>query len=100
MSDDYFERAFAGSGVMAILRGYSPQRTVELATRAWDAGIDVVEVPIQTAEAEAALAACVQAGMERGRQVGAGTVVSVRHVERAAAAGAANAAGLRPARRR
>jgi hypothetical protein len=35
---------------MAIPRGLPPARTVELAARAWDLGLDCVEIPIQTTE--------------------------------------------------
>ncbi|HBF78813.1 MAG TPA: 2-dehydro-3-deoxyphosphogluconate aldolase, partial [Streptomyces sp.] len=31
---------------MAILRGHPPERTVELAERAWDLGVTQVEVPL------------------------------------------------------
>lgn len=86
---DWFDEAFAATPVMAILRGFSPQRTVELARRGWDAGINCIEVPIQSAAAVEALVAAVDAGTERGRPVGAGTVVSAEHVATARAAGAA-----------
>jgi Entner-Doudoroff aldolase len=84
----YFDEAFAGRPVMAILRGFPVARTVELAQRAWDNGITAVEVPIQTAEAVDALAAAVAAGAERGHGVGAGTVTTVEQVRQAADAGA------------
>jgi Entner-Doudoroff aldolase len=84
----YFDEAFAGRPVMAILRGFPVARTVELAQRAWDNGITAVEVPIQSAEAVDALAAAVAAGAERGFGVGAGTVTTVEQVRRAADAGA------------
>lgn len=86
---DWFEEAFAGAPVMAILRGYDPERTVALARRAWSVGIDCVEVPIQDAGAEASLAAAVAAGREAGRAVGAGTVTSTARLERAIELGAA-----------
>jgi 2-dehydro-3-deoxyphosphogluconate aldolase/(4S)-4-hydroxy-2-oxoglutarate aldolase len=76
----YFDEAFAGRPVMAILRGFPVARTVELAQRAWDNGITAVEVPIQTPEAVDALAAAVTAGAERGFGVGAGTVTTVDQV--------------------
>lgn len=85
---DYFERAFANRPVMAILRGMTPQRTVALAERAWDLGIDLVEVPVQADEAFAALDAAVQAGQRRGRHVGAGTVTTIGQLDRILAAGA------------
>ena len=74
---------------MAIFRGLGTTRSLELARTAWDLGIDVVELPIQSDADVEALAAVVAAGRERGRLVGAGTVVSTRHVELAASAGAA-----------
>jgi Entner-Doudoroff aldolase len=85
----FFDEAFAGRPVMAILRGFSVPRTVELAQRAWDNGITAVEVPIQNPEAVEALAAAVAAGAARGFPVGAGTVISNDHVRQAADAGAA-----------
>lgn len=85
----WFDDAFATTPVMAILRGFTPQRTVELAQRGWDAGIGCLEVPIQSPEAAEALAAAVAAGAERGRTVGAGTVVSADLVAAARDAGAA-----------
>jgi Entner-Doudoroff aldolase len=84
----YFDEAFAGRGVMAILRGFPVARTVELAQRAWDNGITAVEVPIQSPQAVDALAAAVAAGAERGFGVGAGTVTAVEQVRQAADAGA------------
>ncbi|SDD05444.1 bifunctional 4-hydroxy-2-oxoglutarate aldolase/2-dehydro-3-deoxy-phosphogluconate aldolase [Glycomyces harbinensis] len=96
---DYFDRLFDGHRVMAIWRGLPADDTVELSERLWDAGLDLVEVPIGQPGQEAALAAAVKAAEPRGHAVGAGTVVSLGHVERAAAAGAAYtiAPGLNPA---
>lgn len=85
----WFDDAFADTPVMAILRGFTPERTVELARRGWDAGIGCLEVPIQSPEAVEALVAAVAAGTELERPVGAGTVVSIEHVATARAAGAA-----------
>jgi Entner-Doudoroff aldolase len=73
---------------MVILRGFSPEKSVELAERAWDLGIGLVEVPVQSERGFAALAAVVEAGSCRGRRVGAGTVISPDQLERAAATGA------------
>ncbi|MEU1394672.1 bifunctional 4-hydroxy-2-oxoglutarate aldolase/2-dehydro-3-deoxy-phosphogluconate aldolase [Micromonospora zamorensis] len=84
-----FDHIFGGARVMAILRGLPVSETVRLAERAWDLGIDVVEVPVATAEAVPALRAAVQAGTERGRIVGAGTVLDVEQVAASADAGAA-----------
>ncbi|MEX1079694.1 MAG: bifunctional 4-hydroxy-2-oxoglutarate aldolase/2-dehydro-3-deoxy-phosphogluconate aldolase [Homoserinimonas sp.] len=80
---------FEGQRLMAILRGFGPERSVELARQAWDLGIDCVEVPIQSHEDLEALRAVVAAGEAAGKAVGAGTVVSLEHVRQAKAAGAA-----------
>lgn len=85
---DYFEAAFGNRPVMAILRGMTPQRTVALAEAAWDLGIDLVEVPVQSDEAFESLDAAVRAGERRGRDVGAGTVITTGQLERVVAAGA------------
>ena len=74
--------------LMAILRGYSPQRTVALATQLWDSGIELIEIPIGTPDGAVALRAVVAAGAERGKRVGAGTVVTTEQVRTAADAGA------------
>jgi Entner-Doudoroff aldolase len=84
-----FDRILAGRPLMAIFRGLGTGRSLELARTAWDLGIDVVELPVQSDADVDALAAVVAAGREEGRLVGAGTVVSTRHVELAASAGAA-----------
>lgn len=84
-----FDTLLAGRPLMAIFRGLGVDRSLALARQAWELGIDVVELPIQSADDVAALAAVAEAGRAEGRIVGAGTVVSPRHVEQAAAAGAA-----------
>lgn len=86
---NWFDASFSRSPVMAILRGYSPERTVELASRAWDLGFESVEVPVQDEAGFRALSAAVAAGARRGKGVGAGTVISAERVERAAELGAA-----------
>jgi len=88
-SSAWCEEIFAGAPLMAILRGMGVQRSLELAATAWDLGIDAVEIPLQSGEDLEALEAVVAAGRERGRQVGAGTVLDAATVRAAAAAGAA-----------
>ncbi|MDA0564472.1 bifunctional 4-hydroxy-2-oxoglutarate aldolase/2-dehydro-3-deoxy-phosphogluconate aldolase [Streptomonospora sp. S1-112] len=83
------DRLFEGHRVMAILRGLSPEDTVAVATRAWDLGITVVEVPARDPGGLEAMRAAVRAGAERGLRVGAGTVVDVDQVRAVARAGAA-----------
>ncbi|MFF2493308.1 bifunctional 4-hydroxy-2-oxoglutarate aldolase/2-dehydro-3-deoxy-phosphogluconate aldolase [Agromyces sp. NPDC058064] len=84
-----FDTLLAGRPLMAIFRGLGVDRSLALARQAWELGIDVVELPIQSADDVDALAAVAEAGRAEGRIVGAGTVVSPRHVEQAVAAGAA-----------
>lgn len=89
MDNSGFEELFGGAPLMAILRGMGPERSLAVSTTAWDLGIDVVELPIQTADDIEALRLVAAAGRERGKIVGAGTVVSEEHVAQAASAGAA-----------
>lgn len=84
-----YDEILAGRPLMAIFRGLGVTRSLELARHAWELGIDVVELPIQSPADVDALAAVAEAGRAEGRLVGAGTVVSARHVELAASAGAA-----------
>ena len=88
IDNTWFDDAFSGNPVMAILRGFGPERTVELAELAWSLGIGLVEVPIQSDTDVEALRQCVAAGAAKGHFVGAGTVLNARDVERAREAGA------------
>jgi Entner-Doudoroff aldolase len=88
-SSDWFETAFATAPLMAILRGMGVDRSVRLSQTAWDLGIESVEVPLQTPEDDRALRAVVERADERGKIVGAGTIVSADQVAQAADAGAA-----------
>lgn len=89
MDNSGFEKLFAGAPLMAILRGMGAERSLAVSTTAWDLGIDVVELPIQTPDDVEALRVVAAAGRERGKVVGAGTVVSAEYVAQAASAGAA-----------
>ncbi|ANY10498.1 2-dehydro-3-deoxyphosphogluconate aldolase [Pseudonocardia sp. HH130630-07] len=84
---------------MAILRNLPVADTLRLARTAWDLGIELVEVPVQSPSAFAALEAVVAEGRERGLPVGAGTVVHPDQLERCARLGVrfTVAPGLDPA---
>lgn len=84
-----FDQLFAGAPVMAIFRNMPTDTSMALANQAWDLGIDLVEVPIQTPDAVRVLEAVAAAGRERGKAVGAGTVQDRAQVAAAHAAGAA-----------
>ncbi|MGV8881997.1 MAG: bifunctional 4-hydroxy-2-oxoglutarate aldolase/2-dehydro-3-deoxy-phosphogluconate aldolase [Rhodoglobus sp.] len=87
-SNEWFDREFAASPVMIIMRGLGVERSLELSALAWDIGVATVELPIQNPEDLEALKAVVALGAERGRTVGAGTVLNAKHVAQAAEAGA------------
>lgn len=88
MDNSGFEALFAGAPLMAILRGMGVERSLALSTTAWDLGIDIVELPIQTPEDLDALRVVSAAARERGKVVGAGTVLTPDHIFQAASAGA------------
>jgi len=84
-----FRQLFGDVPLMAILRGMGVERTLAVATTAWDLGITAVEVPVQTPTDVEALGVLAEAASSRGLQVGAGTVVTPEHVRQAKHAGAA-----------
>lgn len=73
---------------MAILRGMGVERSLAISETAWDLGISVVELPIQSESDIEALRVVAEAAAARGLSVGAGTVLNQKHVEQAAEAGA------------
>jgi 2-dehydro-3-deoxyphosphogluconate aldolase / (4S)-4-hydroxy-2-oxoglutarate aldolase len=84
-----FDELFGRHRVMVILRGMpSPVAAVDAAHRAWNAGVELVEVPIGQAGDEEVLSAVVDAGRDRGKAVGAGTIIDADRVDAARAAGA------------
>ncbi|MGO2092783.1 bifunctional 4-hydroxy-2-oxoglutarate aldolase/2-dehydro-3-deoxy-phosphogluconate aldolase [Microbacterium gubbeenense] len=86
---DWFDQIFTKQPIMAILRGYSPEETVRISRLAWEAGIDAVEVPVQSPDAFEALEAAVEAGKAEDKPVGAGTVISLDQVREVARVGGA-----------
>ena len=88
-STDFFATHLTANPVMGIFRGLDPARTLELCHRAWDSGVLLIEIPIQSPDAVDCLSAVVKAGAAIGRPVGAGTVTSLERARAAADAGAA-----------
>jgi Entner-Doudoroff aldolase len=86
--DNWFANAFFRVPVIAVLRGLTPAEAVRSATRAWDAGVEHVEVTIETPEAVPSLAAVAGAAAERGVAVGAGTIIRIEQLDAAASANA------------
>lgn len=76
--------------LMVIFRGLGPEESVRLATLAWESGIGVIEVTLQSPTDVESLEA-VSATMKNlgSVVVGAGTVTALADVDNAAAAGAA-----------
>lgn len=83
----FFADALRRAPVMAILRGMAPDDAVAAASVAWDAGVGLVEVTIETEDALPALAAVVRAAPQ-GIPVGAGTVTTPDRLAAAVEAGA------------
>ncbi|GAA3910481.1 bifunctional 4-hydroxy-2-oxoglutarate aldolase/2-dehydro-3-deoxy-phosphogluconate aldolase [Microbacterium invictum] len=88
MTDTYFDDLFAGAPLMAILRSAGVERAVRVATKAWELGLDSVEVTIQSPSDIDALREVAALGRERGAVVGAGTIIDPAQVAVAAEAGA------------
>ncbi|MGO1182434.1 MAG: bifunctional 4-hydroxy-2-oxoglutarate aldolase/2-dehydro-3-deoxy-phosphogluconate aldolase [Micrococcaceae bacterium] len=84
----WFDDHLHGCPIMAILRDFSVEESLVLSHRAWDLGVEHVEVPIQNQQGLEALAAVVEAGRSRGKYVGAGTVDSAEKVYQAQKIGA------------
>lgn len=80
-TDDFFQTFLSKQPVVGIFRGYSPEETVELCRKAWQFGVELIEVPVQTPAALPSLTAAVASGREAGRVVGAGTITGVDQLE-------------------
>lgn len=71
----------------AILRGLGAERTADIAEQCWEAGMDLVEVPVQGEAGWASFEGV--AARAGGRAFGAGTVLTPEDVRRAVDTGAA-----------
>lgn len=87
-NNEWFERGFAASPYMGILRAIPLKRTVELSHKAWDAGIELIEIPVQSLDDLDRLRHLAVAAEERGKAVGAGTIRGIDQVDAVKSAGA------------
>ncbi|GAB2823054.1 bifunctional 4-hydroxy-2-oxoglutarate aldolase/2-dehydro-3-deoxy-phosphogluconate aldolase [Alpinimonas psychrophila] len=79
-STEFFSKHFEERPIMAIFRGQSPARTVELCRTVWALGIDLVEIPVQSEVAIPSLRAAIAEARSSGRIVGAGTVTTLEQL--------------------
>jgi 2-dehydro-3-deoxyphosphogluconate aldolase/(4S)-4-hydroxy-2-oxoglutarate aldolase len=86
---DYFRRGLRALPVIAIFRGQTADRTLILCRSAWAAGIELVEVPVQSEDSWTAFSAAANAAAAAGRTIGAGTITTVTQLDQAVHAGAA-----------
>lgn len=85
---DFFTAHLSASPVIAILRGLSAHATVDMAERCWQAGIRLVEVPLQSQAAFLALKEAARSANGSDRLIGAGTICTASDVDKASDAGA------------
>lgn len=87
-SSEFFATRLGASRSIAIFRGQSPSDTVRSCRRAWDSGIELVEIPIQGVNAGSSLVAAIDAAGPEGRIVGAGSLRTAADIDTVIAAGA------------
>lgn len=83
---EYFKEYLSRFPVIGIFRNATAEHTVKLCRKAWDAGVELVEIPAQDEAGMQALRAAL--AESAGREVGAGTITSVKRLEDVVAAGA------------
>ncbi|AXG81508.1 bifunctional 4-hydroxy-2-oxoglutarate aldolase/2-dehydro-3-deoxy-phosphogluconate aldolase [Streptomyces paludis] len=76
-TDEFFRHHLAHNPVLGIFRNLGPADTVAMCERAWEFGVELVEVPVQSRDALPSLRAAVAAAEPAGKRVGAGTVTTV-----------------------
>lgn len=81
-----FEEALAESGVVAIIRGVTPGEALEVGHALHDAGVRVVEVPLNSPEPYDSIRALAE-GFKGRLFVGGGTILTEAEADAVAAAG-------------
>jgi 2-dehydro-3-deoxyphosphogalactonate aldolase len=82
----YFEAALERMPLIAILRGVRPEEAVDIGAALIEAGINVIEVPLNSPEPFESIARLSEA-FESVAVIGAGTVLRIDQVERLSDAG-------------
>ena len=82
----HFERTFAAMPVIAILRGITPAEALPVGRALVDAGITILEVPLNSPDPLESIGALARAFGDRAL-VGAGTVLGASHVDAVAEVG-------------
>ncbi|TDC04235.1 bifunctional 4-hydroxy-2-oxoglutarate aldolase/2-dehydro-3-deoxy-phosphogluconate aldolase [Nonomuraea longispora] len=97
-ADEFFGRHLDRVPILGIFRNLDPDATVAMCERAWEFGVELIEVPVQTSSALPSLRAAVEAAKGRGKSVGAGTVTTAAQLTAVHEMGAAFtvAPGLHP----
>lgn len=84
--EERFDRAFAAMPVVAILRGLRPDEALPIGHALVDAGIHILEVPLNSPQPLGSIAALAGALGDRA-SIGAGTVLDAKSVDAVADAG-------------
>lgn len=83
---DRFKTHLAACPLIAILRGITPDQVDAIGTALWDAGVRIIEVPLNSPDPLKSIAR-LAARFGDDATVGAGTVVDPKDIDRIAAAG-------------
>lgn len=81
LGDDFFAANLGATSTVAIFRNNSPEKTIENCHKAWAAGIQLVEIPVQDELTMESFLAAVEEGNKTGKLVGAGTVTTPKSLE-------------------
>ncbi|MEU0568980.1 bifunctional 4-hydroxy-2-oxoglutarate aldolase/2-dehydro-3-deoxy-phosphogluconate aldolase [Nonomuraea sp. NPDC005983] len=80
-ADEFFGSHLDRNPILGIFRNLDPGATVEMCERAWEFGVELIEVPVQTPDALPSLRAALEVAERRGKSVGAGTVTTASQLK-------------------